>query len=522
MKFLFLISLFSVHSMAALPYIWPAPKKATTGTATVSVKASREFFAFRSPGQAPETLRAAFERYFDTTFPHVATTTHADLSFLDVTVDDLDESHPQLETDETYTLAIDKNGAQLHAKTIYGAMHGLETFSQLVFFDFESQSYQIKGCPWAIDDAPRFAHRGLMIDSARHFETLASIKAIIRSLPYAKINVLHWHMVDTQSFPFESKQYPKLWNGAYSEYEKYTQADIATVVEYARMFGVRVIVEFDMPGHGASWCTGYPEICPSASCQQPLNVANNFTFELIDGLLSDCTGRQLSTKDHPSGLFPDNYIHLGGDEVDTSCWTKDPTISKWLAAHNMTGDDGYAYFVKKVSDIAISQGRNPIQWSEVYDHFKNTLDKRTIVHVWKSVTNVTEVVAAGYKVLRNVGYYNLSWYLDNLNVKWDAVYQNEPCQDVPDDLCPMILGGHGEMWGETVDMSDLEQTVWPRLAAIAERLWSQRDVVGNVAEATPRIEYFRCLLNRRGVHAAPVGNALARSAPPGPGGCLTQ
>ena len=93
----------------------------------------------------------------------------------------------------------------------------------------------------------------------------------------------------------------------------------------------------------------------------------------------------------------------------------------------------------------------------VYDHFKTTLDKRTIVHVWKSVTNVTEVVANGYRVLRNVGYYPLSWYLDNLNVNWTAVYQNEPCQDVPDDLCHMVIGGHGEMWGETVDMSDLEQ-----------------------------------------------------------------
>ena len=155
-------------------------------------------------------------------------------------------------------------------------------------------------------------------------------------------------------------------------------------------------------------------------------------------------------------------------------------------------------------------------------HFKTKLDKNVIVHVWKDVTNVTEVVANGYDVIRNVGYDNISWYLDNLNVNWTAVYQNEPCNGVPDDLCPKILGGHGEMWGETVDESDLEQTVWPRLAAIAERLWSPRAVVGNVTDALPRIEYFRCLLNRRGVHAAPVNNADARSSPPGPGGCLTQ
>ena len=150
------------------------------------------------------------------------------------------------------------------------------------------------------------------------------------------------------------------------------------------------------------------------------------------------------------------------------------------------------------------------------------LERRTIVHIWKSVTNVTQVVADGYNVLLNVGYNNISWYLDNLNVDWSAVYSNEPCNGVPDHLCPRILGGHGEMWGETVDTSDIGQTVWPRLASIAERLWSPRDIVGNITDALPRIEYFRCLLNRRGVRAAPVKNPAARSAPPGPGSCLKQ
>jgi hexosaminidase len=113
----------------------------------------------------------------------------------------------------------------------------------------------------------------------------------------------------------------------------------------------------------------------------------------------------------------------------------------------MSADDGYAYFVKRVSDIAIAQGHHPVQWSEVYDHFKTKLDKKTIVHIWKSVTNVTEVVANGYQVLVNVGYDALSWYLDNLNVKWDKVYLNDPCHNVPDDLCAKyVLGGHGEMW----------------------------------------------------------------------------
>ena len=103
--------------------------------------------------------------------------------------------------------------------------------------------------------------------------------------------------------------------GAFSPQERYTQADIAAVVEYARLRGVRVMVEFDMPGHAASWCAGYPEICPSPTCTEPLNVASNMTFDLIERLLLEMTGGQPSTPGQPSGLFPERFIHLGGDEV---------------------------------------------------------------------------------------------------------------------------------------------------------------------------------------------------------------
>lgn len=362
-----------------------------------------------------------------------------------------------------------------------------------------------------------------MIDSARHFETLATIRKVIDSLVYAKLNVLHWHMADTQSFPFEVKGYPKLWNAAWSPQERFQQEDVRAIVDYAKARGVRVMVEFDVPGHAQSWCVGYPEVCPSTTCTTPLDVSNNKTFDVITQILQECTGGRASAPGNPSpGIFKDNFVHLGGDEVKTECWSTTPHVAAWLNKTNRTADDGYAYFVKRAADIAISQGHRPVQWSEVFDHFKGNLTKETIVHIWKSVTNVTEVVALGYNALVNVGYDRLSWYLDNLYVKWDAVYQNEPCAGVPDNLCPLVLGGHGEMWGETVDSSDIQQTVWPRLAAVAERLWSPRELTQSTDDAHPRIQSFRCLLNRRGIAAAPVNNAMARSSPGGPGGCLTQ
>lgn len=495
--------------------IWPAPKQYTRGNTTRTVDSGR--FAFASATK-DRVLSAAFARYQPgLLFPHTQgpDASKADPLTLQVTVAQAPNASasPQLDTDESYSLTIPaQGGATLHATSVFGVLRGLETFAQLVRFDFSTETYHIAQTPWTITDAPRFPHRGLMLDTARHFETLAAIRRIIESLSYAKLNVFHWHISDDQSFPMQSTTSPKLWEGAFSHQQRYTQADIKAVVEFARLRGVRVMIEFDMPGHASSWCTGYPEICPSPHCHSPLNVANDETFDRINSLLKECTG-----------LFPGGMMHLGGDEVNTGCWTKTPAVAAWLKARNMTGDDGYAYFVKKAADMVIALGKRPVQWVEVFDHFGSKLDKRTVVHVWKAKSTLKAVTAAGYEALINNSPGSNSWYLDHLSIDWGAVYDNEPCDDLTPTECSLVLGGQGEMWGETVDASDVESTVWPKLAAIAERLWSPRAATAARDEAThSRIEHFRCLLNRRGIRAAPVNNRQARSAPPGPGSCLDQ
>jgi len=434
------------------------------------------------------------------------------------------DDYPQIDTDESYQIVVNADGspATIHAATVYGALRGIETISQMVVYDYDSAMYILPNAPWTISDAPRFPHRGLMIDVGRHYQSIQSIRNIIDSLPYAKLNVLHIHMADSQSFPLQMNSAPQLWKGAFSPQERYLQSDFAGIVEYAHYRGVRVMVEFDMPGHADAMCTGYPDICPSPSCKSPLNVANNATFDLIQALLMEMTGGRPSRPGNPSpGLFKDNFIHLGGDEVDTTCWSTTASVKAWLQKMNLTPDQAYGYFVDTVARMAISQGHRPVQWSEVFDHFQGKLAKGTIIHIWKPNTNVTQVVALGYNVLINVGYVKDSWYLDNLAVTWDNVYINEPCVGVPDSLCPMIYGGHGEMWGETVDASDLQTKVWPKLGSIAERLWSPRTTT-SLNTAHPRIEYFRCLLNQRGIAAAPVNNPVAGQPPPNPGSCYAQ
>merc|ERR1712087_158277 len=195
---------------------------------------------------------------------------------------------------------------------------------QSVTFNFTAGYYQTSTSD--ITDAPRFGWRGLLIDTSRHYQSVRSIERVLESMAIAKLNVLHWHIVDTQSFPFTSRAYPKLQNGAFDAYQRFSLNDVADIVAFAQQRGIRVVPEFDIPGHTMSWCVGYPEICPDPKCNSPdgendspdgiLNPANNFTYELIEGLLNEA-----------GDVFTDEYVHIGGDETQTSCWDKTDEIT---------------------------------------------------------------------------------------------------------------------------------------------------------------------------------------------------
>jgi len=269
------------------------------------------------------------------------------------------------------------------------------------------------------------------------------------------------------------------------------------------------------PPHHHQDASCYPDICPSTTCLEPLNPASNETFEVLSDLFGDLTG-----KTRGAGLIPDNMMHLGGDEVDTACWASTPAVQAWMSAKNFTTDDTYKFMVQSVQAIAHAQGRDVVGWEEIWDHFGTELDITTVIHQWIPGSTIAQnATAHGYRVLWST---DGVWYLDGLGTTWQTMYSQEPCTGIPDDLCEKyVLGGGGEMWGETVDTSDLQQTVWPRLGAIGERLWSPRAVTDTTA-AAPRFAAWRCLLNRRGVAAAPVNNANARTSPPGPGSCFDQ
>ncbi|KAG8462624.1 hypothetical protein KFE25_004600 [Diacronema lutheri] len=409
------------------------------------------------------------------------------------------------------------------AATQFGAFHALTTLAQLVSYDFASGAYALAGMPLLrVRDAPRFAHRELLVDSARHWLAPAALGALVDAMAMAKLNVLHWHLSDSTSFPLCLRAAPALCAaGAFSARERYARADVARLVAHAAQRGVRVLAELDVPGHAASWCRGYPRVCPAADCAEPLNPARADTFALLEALLDELLGAPAGGGASRGALLPERLLHLGGDEVDTRCWEASDEIIAWLRARGLSAADAYGRFVLRAHELAAARGAVVVGWDEIFEALGGTLPRSTIVQVWRPwsrASSLANVTAAGLRALSSP---DPAWYLDSLDVNWTAAYAHEPCDGLSAAQCARVVGGGGAMWGERADGSDVEATVWPRLAAIAERLWSPR-ARSETARAEPRLRAFRCLLLARGVAAAPVGNARARDAPRAPGGCAEQ
>lgn len=500
--------------------IWPMPKSVVYGHHSLYLS---ENFELKTEGtkyaDASGILKEGFLRLLDVV--KTAHVIHSNYSQFDpsailhgihvIVISPNDEL--QYGVDESYNLSIPAYGkpafAHLEARTVYGALHGLQTFSQVCHFNFSTRAIEVRQVPWTISDQPRFSYRGLLIDTSRHYLPLPIIKKVIDSMAYAKLNVLHWHIVDRQSFPLEIPSYPKLWDGAYSIPERYTIADAAEIVSYSQRRGINVLSEIDVPGHALSWGVGYPSLWPSVTCMEPLDVSNEFTFKLIDGILSDF-----------SKIFKYKFVHLGGDEVDTSCWGITPHVRNWLKKHGMNESEAYQYFVLRAQKIAISHGYEVVNWEETFNNFGSKLNRKTVVHNWLGGGVAERVVAAG---LRCIVSNQDKWYLDHLDTTWQEFYMYEPLTNITIPAKQkLVIGGEVCMWGEHIDGSDIEQTIWPRAAAAAERLWTPYDQLAkDTRQVTGRLAHFRCLLNQRGVAAAPLAGP-GRVSPEEPGSCYMQ
>lgn len=370
-----------------------------------------------------------------------------------------------LQEDETYQLSITQQKVELTAESDLGALHGLETLLQLVSAD--ETGYYFPAV--SISDKPRFPWRGLLIDVARHFMPVDVVKRNIDGLAAVKMNVLHWHLSEDQGFRVESKTFPKLHQlGSDGLY--YTQEQIRDVLQYAEDRGIRVVPEFDIPGHATSWFVGYPEL---ASAPGPYTIERKFgvknptfnptkeeTYEFMDAFFKEMTA-----------LFPDEYMHIGGDENNGKQWKANTQIQEYMKVNNIKDNHALqSYFNERILKILTKYNKKMVGWDEI---LQPGITKSIVIQSWRGKKSLYKAAEQGYPAILSNGYYiDLAW-------STDRHYLNDPIPAdaaVSEEQRKMILGGEATMWSELATEETIDSRIWPRTAAIAERLWSPGQV----------------------------------------------
>jgi hexosaminidase len=392
------------------------------------------------------------------------TSNHAANPTLLIHIDHGREKVQKVGEGESYELVVNESAAKLSAANPLGILHGLQTFLQLV--ETTGKGFAVPAV--TIKDQPRFPWRGLLIDVSRHFIPLDVLKRNLDGMAAVKMNVLHWHLSDDQGFRVESKRFPKLHEMG-SDGLYYTQAEIRDFIAYAHDRGIRVLPEFDIPGHSRSWFVGYPELASSpgpykidpAGPDSVMDPTQESTYKFLDKFIAEM-----------ANLFPDAYFHIGGDEVDGKFWDANPKIQSFIHAHGMKNNqDLQAYFNQRLQKILDKHHKVMVGWDEI---LHPDLPKTIVIQSWRGQESLAAAARQGYSGLLSFGYY--------LDLIWPAArhYAIDPMSDAAATLNAdekgRILGGEACMWSELVGPETIDSRIWPRNAAIAERLWSPQEI----------------------------------------------
>jgi hexosaminidase len=412
---------------------------------------------------------------------------------------------PAGSTDESYRLRVTATGASLTAASALGIQRGLATFRQVL--ESTPRGWRAQFCD--IQDRPRFAWRGLLIDPARHFLPVAVIKRNLDAMAAVKLNVLHWHLSDDQGWRVESRLFPRLHTVAGAT-GYYTQAEVREVVRYATQRGIRVVPEFDLPGHTGALLAAYPRLGSNDSIKAvPTRWGTSQNWALLDPTRESTYTMLDSVLTEMSALFPDKYFHIGGDENDGRQWRHNPRIVAFMQAKGFvkagtTVPDKHQlqnYFNRRMLTTIQKLGKTMVGWDEVLGP---DLPAPIVVETWRGPKGVLDAVRLGHPALRAHGY-----YLD-LNYSAASHYAADPLQGVPDSLASRVLGGEAAMWSEFADSVIYESRVWPRAAAVAERLWSPAALTQNVPDMYRRLAVVSDELEALGLRHRRVPAALLR------------
>ena len=391
--------------------------------------------------------------------------------------------------EETYTLIVRPDKIKITAPTELGVLHAIESLLQL----FETNGEQYFFHEVRIEDAPRFPWRGLMLDVCRHFLPMEVIKRNIDAMTAVKLNVLHLHLSEDQGFRVESKIYPQLHlQGSDGDY--FTQAQMQEIIVYASDRGIRVIPEFDMPGHATAWFVGHPELSSNDTVytiergwgvKDPvMDPTRESTFDFLDQFIGEM-----------AALFPDAYFHIGGDENNGVHWEKNPHIQKYMEQQSYENTHQLqSYFTDRVRQIVEGHGKIMIGWDEIFDPGMN---KNIISQVWSwnGLKQLPDILSQDFQVIISNGYYiDLFW-------STEAHYLKDPAREgFVDDVAleKNILGGEVPSWAEFNTPEVIDARIWPRTAALAERFWSAKEI-RDVEDMYRRLDHVSYTLEELGL-----------------------
>ncbi len=453
---------------AARHNLMPVPASVRFGAGRLAVDKT---FTVAAAGHVDERLRAGVERAMrrleGRTVLELARGLSADAAGAKLLVEARAPGRavPSVEEDESYTLEVNERQATLRAATVVGVLRGLETFLQLLEGDREGFYFPAV----TVEDRPRFRWRGLMMDIARHFQPMEVVKRNLDAMAAVKLNVFHWHLTEDQGFRIESKKFPKLHQLG-SDGNFYTQEQAREVIAYAAARGIRVVPEFDLPGHATAWLVGHPEL---GSAPGP------YTIERRPGIFEpslDPTREEVYKFlevffTEMAALFPDAYMHIGGDENTGKQWNANPKIQAFMKEKGLKDNHALqTYFNQRMLKILQKNGKRMMGWDEI---FQPDLPKDVVIHSWRGQKALAEAARRGYDGVLSNGY-----YIDLIFPTTDH-YLNDPLPEghgLTEAEAAHVLGGEATMWAEWVTPETIDSRIWPRTAAIAERLWSPREV----------------------------------------------
>src|SRR5271156_2704349 len=484
--------------------VMPMPSSTRAGTGELAIT---QTFSVGMEGYREPLLDHAVERFLREVMRRTGLfvgvdSVAANKATLVIHTDHASKSVQELGEDESYVLEVSAAGAKLSAANPLGVLHGLQTFLQLI----QVTPTGFAAAAVHIEDAPRFPWRGLMIDVSRHFIYMDTLKRNVDAMAAVKLNVLHLHLSDDQGLRLQSKEFPKLTEAG-SDGQFYTHAEMRELIEYASERGIRVVPEFDMPGHSTAWFVGYPAIASEPGPYQierrwgifdpAMDPAREETYKFLDKFIGEM-----------AELFPDHYFHIGGDEVNGKQWDANPKIQEFMRAHKLKSDQELQqYFTLQVQKIVSKHRKLMVGWDEI---LSPGMPEDIVIQSWRGQDSLALAAQQGYRGLLSSGY-----YLDAM-APAGKYYSVDPMSNADSKLTPeqqkRILGGEACMWAEFISDENIDSRIWPRAAAVAERLWSSQQLQ-DVDSMYARLDAMNQQLEQIGLRQrSNTGGMLARMA----------